>query len=61
MSSVVQVCHHQAILKSLILSSILPTQWVILIFFSLLIGTIFFGLDDKEYNPQTVISDRYSA
>ena len=32
---------------------------MILLFFSLLIGTIFFGLDDKEYNPQTVISDRY--
>jgi hypothetical protein len=28
--------------------------------FSLLVGIIFFGLDEKEYNPQTVVSDRYN-
>lgn len=29
------------------------------LFFALLVGIIFFRLNEKEYNSQTVISDRY--
>ena len=34
-------------------------QWMTMLFFAILVGIIFYRLDDKEYNPQTVISDRY--
>ena len=45
--------------KLFIFLSLLHVQWMTLLFFALLVGIIFFKLDDKEYNPQTVISDRY--
>ena len=30
-----------------------------MVIFALLVGVLFFRLNEKEYNPQTVISNRY--
>ena len=37
---------------------ILFFQWITKMIFALLFGVIYFRLNEKDYNPQTVITDR---
>ena len=62
MSSVIQVSHPKLLCNYIVYLLVTlehTLQWMTMLFFALLVGIIFYKLDDKEYNPQTVISDRY--